>query len=102
MRNIYIITATQLVTSENHPEGLWSVKSGYPKAYDTRNYETEEKAFAAAESEYRACESAMLIDSNPNRAMQAITMEYANGRQIFHRGVGAFPAEPEEQEEAQE
>ena len=101
MRNIYIVTATQVVISENHPEGLWSVKPNYPKTYDTLSYDTEEKAYAAAESEYRALESAMLVDTNPNRAMQAITLEFANGRSILHRCVGAFPV-PQPEEEPQE
>lgn len=28
MRNIYIVNATQVVTSESHPEGMYSTISG--------------------------------------------------------------------------
>ena len=38
MRQIFIVNATQVVTSDSHPEGLYSVISGYPKTYDSRNY----------------------------------------------------------------
>ena len=38
MRNIFIVNATQVVTSESHPEGLYSVMSGYPKNYDSRTF----------------------------------------------------------------
>ena len=30
MRQIYIVNATQVVTSETHPEGVYSTVSGYP------------------------------------------------------------------------
>lgn len=36
MRQIYIVNAEQIVTSESHPEVLYSVMSGYPKTYDSR------------------------------------------------------------------
>lgn len=38
MRQIFIVNATQVVTSEAHPEGLFSVVSGYPKTFDSRAY----------------------------------------------------------------
>ena len=38
MRNIFIVNATQVVTSEAHSEGLFSVVSGYPKTFDSRSY----------------------------------------------------------------
>ena len=42
MRNIYIVDATQVVVSENHPEGMFSHISGYPKTFDSRNYNATE------------------------------------------------------------
>ena len=38
MRQIFIVNATQVVVSDSHPEGLFSVVSGYPKTYDSRSY----------------------------------------------------------------
>lgn len=73
MRQIYIINATQIVTSESHPEGLYSVMSGYPKTYDSRTYPAadenpngdSEKAFRKAEVEYLSRVSAILDADNP-------------------------------------
>ena len=43
MRNIFIVNATQVVTSASHPEGLYSVVSGYPKTFDSRSYNATEQ-----------------------------------------------------------
>lgn len=105
-RVIYIVNATQVVTSEQNPLGLFSVKSGYPKTYDSKDYsDNTERVFEVAEAEYRSCESAMLLDTNPNRAMQTITMERSDGRNIYYRCKGAFPVpapEPEPEEPVEE
>lgn len=98
MRQIYIVTATQVVTSESHPEGLYSAMSGYPKTYDSRNYDAteenpngnEEKALDAAKSEYFSRLSAMYVGS-PTRALAVVTLERADGRQIMRESIGAFP-----------
>lgn len=112
MRQIYIVNATQVVTSETHPEGLYSTVSGYPKTYDSRNYDAteenpngnEEKALNAAKSEYFSRLSAMYVGS-PTRVMAVVTLERADGRQIMRESIGAFPdmtpeptPEPEEVE----
>lgn len=110
MRNIFIVNATQVVTSESHPEGLYSVMSGYPKTYDSRNYDAtegnpngnEEKALNSAKSEYFSRLSAMYVGS-PTRVMATVTLERADGRTIMRECIGAFPdmtpeptSEPEE------
>ena len=108
MRQIYIVNAIQVVTSESHPDGLFSVMSGYPKTYDSRNYDAtaenpngnEEKALNAAKSEYFSRLSAMYVGS-PTRVMAMVTLERADGRQIMRECIGAFPdmtptPEPEE------
>ena len=108
MRQIYIVNATQVVTSESHPEGIYSVMSGYPKTYDSRNYDAteenpngnEEKALNSAKSEYFARLSAMYVGS-PTRVMATVTLERADGRTIMRECIGAFPdmtpvPEPEE------
>lgn len=108
MRQIFIVNATQVVTSESHPEGLYSVVTGYPRLFDSRNYDAtaenpngnEEKALNSAKSEYFSRLSAMYVGS-PTRVMAVVTLERADGRQIMRESIGAFPdmtpaPEPEE------
>lgn len=114
MRQIYIVNAEQIVTSESHPEGLYSVMSGYPKTYDSRTYPAadgnpngdSEKAFRMARAEYLSRVSAILAADNPTRAMATVTMERVDGTMIYHEAIGAMPdmtpPEPEpEPEEAE-
>jgi len=111
MRNIYIVNATQVVTSESHPEGLYSVISGYPKTFDSRSYSAADgnpngdtdAALRAAKSEWHARVSANYAGS-PNRVMSTVTLETAQGRTIMQECIGAFPdmtpaPEPEPEEE---
>lgn len=118
MRNIYIVNATQVVTSDTHPEGSYSVVQNYPKTFDSRNYEAteqnpngnEEKALAAAKSEYFSRLSANYTGSD-TRVMWAVTLTRADGRTIMAESWGAFPdmtppeepkqTEPEEPEQGE-
>jgi len=98
MRNIFIVNATQVVISENHPEGLFSVVSGYPKTYDSRSYNATEAnpngdtdaALRAAKAEYFSRLSANYAGS-ANRVMSIVTLEQADGRTILRESIGAFP-----------
>jgi len=97
MRQIFIVNATQVVTSESHPEGVYSTVSGYPKTFDSRNYNAtaenpngdEERALQVAKAEYFSRLSAMY--SATGRAMAVVTLERADGRQIMRESIGAFP-----------
>ena len=111
MRNIFIVNATQVVTSENHPEGVYSVMQGYPKTFDSRNYNaTAEnpngdpaRALEVAKAEYLSRVSANLLADN--RAMWTVTLTGADGRQVLRESKGAFPVmepEPEEPDEETE
>ena len=109
MRNIFVVSATQVVTSDSHPEGLFSVVSGYPKTYDSRNYNATEQnpngdtdaALKAAKSEYYSRLSAIYAGS-ASRVMATVTLEQANGQTIIRDSIGAFPdmtpPEPEPEE----
>lgn len=100
MRTIYIVNATQVVISESHPEGLYSVMPNYPMNFDSRNYNNnEEKAFRMAKGEYLSRLSAIITADNPARAMATVTLERSDGRQIMHESIGTFPAEPEPEPE---
>ena len=107
MRQIYKVEATQVVTSEAHPEGLYSSAPGYPKTFDSRNYgATEanpngdpEKAFRVAKADYLTQQAAFL--SADNRAAWTVTLTRADGRQMMQDNWGAFPdMTPEPAEEA--
>lgn len=97
MRNIYIVNATQVVTSESHPEGLFSVVNGYPKTFDSRSYNATEdnpngdsdKALRMAKAEYLSRLSANY--ASDNRAMTTVTLETAQGRTMMCESIGAFP-----------
>lgn len=98
MRQIYKVDAIQVVISDSHPEGIYSVVSGYPKQYDSRNYDAteenpngnEEKALNAAKAEYFSRLSAFYVGS-PTRVMATVTLERADGRQVMRESIGAFP-----------
>lgn len=107
MRNIFIVNATQTVISEAHPEGMYSVISGYPKTYDSRNYPgvdpngDAEAALRAAKAEYYSRLSANYAGS-ASRVMATVTLETADGRTVLRESIGAFPdmtPEPEVTEE---
>lgn len=111
MRNIYIVNATQVVVSEAHPEGVFSVLPDYPKYFDSRNYPAvdgdpngdDEKALRIAKAEYLSRQSAFY--ASDSRAMATVTLERANGSQIWHDSIGAFPnmmPEPEPEEPTEE
>ena len=98
MRNIFIVNATQVVTSDSHPEGLYSVITGYPKTFDSRNYPSadsnpngdNEKALNAAKSEYYSRLSSLYTGSE-NRVMSTITLTTSQGRIVLSENLGAFP-----------
>lgn len=94
-RNIFIVNALQTVISDAHPEGLFSVMSGYPKTYDSNNYNNDtDAALRAAKSEYYSRLSANYAGS-ASRVMAIVTLEQANGQQIMRDSIGAFPVIPE-------
>lgn len=97
MRQIFIVNATQVVTSESHPEGMYSVVPDYPKQYDSRNYNAteqnpngdESRALEVAQAEFYSRVSANLTAAN--RAMWTVTLTRADGRQIMRESRGGFP-----------
>ena len=96
-RQIYTVNAIQVVTSESHPEGVKSNVSGYPKDIDSRNYANEEIALIVAQADF--ADIVKQLSLSDNRAMWAVTLERADGKQIDRKSFGAFPVEPEQGEE---
>lgn len=112
MRQIFVVNATQVVVSENHPEGLYSVVSGYPKTFDSRAYQAAdgnpngdtEAALRAAKAEYFSRLSANYSGS-ASRVMATVTLETAQGRTVMQESIGQFPdmtPEPEPEPEVAE
>lgn len=90
-RNIFTVNATQVVISDSHPEGLFSVISGFPKNYDSNSYDgNTESALNAAKAEYYSRLSANYAGST-TRVMATVILSQANGQVIMRDCVGSFP-----------
>lgn len=98
-RQIYIVNALQVVTSDSHPEGLFSHMPNSPVTFDSRNYNPTEanpngdadKALRMARAEYLSRVSAILAADNPARAMATVTLERSDGVQILREVIGSMP-----------
>ncbi len=112
MRNIFIVSASQVVTSDSHPEGIYSTLPDYPKQYDSRSYNAtdanpngdEARALEVAQAEFYSRVSAFLAANSPTRVMWTVTLTRADGRQIMRESRGAFPdmtPQPEPEPEPQ-
>lgn len=105
MRNIFTVTATQVVVSESHPEGMYSTIQGYPMLFDSRNYGasaenpngSEELALIVAQAEFADRVKQLSLAST--RAMWTVTLERADGQSIAKKTWGAFPDATPVQEE---
>ena len=112
MRNIFIVNCSQVVVSQAHPEGVYSIVDSFPKSYDSRNYNASEanpngdeaRALDVAKAEFYSHVSAFL--SANNRVMWTVTLTRADGKQIMRESFGAFPdltpPEPEPEPEIPE
>jgi len=97
MRQIYITTAVQIVTSDANPQGVYSAVTGYPIKRDSRDYEAttenpngnEELALIVAHADYADAVKALSIAHN--RAGWAVTLERWDGVQLARKSFGAFP-----------
>lgn len=97
MRQIFTVNATQVVTSDSHPEGVYSVLNGYPIYRDSRDYErteanpngNEEIALIVAKADF--ADVVKQLSLAHNRAMWTVTLTRADGRQIMRESRGAFP-----------
>lgn len=95
-RTIFIVNATQIVTSEQNPSGIYSVVSGFPKVFDSGDGGDIEATMKQAKSAYYAQLSTNYANTNPARVMMTVTLETVTGQQILRESIGAFPTtEPE-------
>ena len=98
-RNIVIVNATQVVTSEANPAGIFSVVSGFPKIFDSGENGDIEQNMNSAKSAYFSQLATNYANTNPARIMTTVTLEMANGQQIMKESIGGFQAEENQEEE---
>ena len=99
-RNIFKVYATQVVVSEQNPQGVLSDITNYPMPFDSRNYKATEEnpngdesiALLAAQAEYSAEIVRLATANNANRVQWAVSIVRASdGKQLFLKSWGAFP-----------
>ena len=78
--------------------GTFNYLDGYPKRFDSRSYQGDvDKAQRRAEGDMSEAWGAMCkIDT---RQIQTVTLTTADGFQLDRKTMGAFPAEPEPNQE---
>lgn len=95
MRNIFIVNA--FIIDSN---GTYNVLSGYPKTFDSRNYQDDiAKARKRADGEFAEVWGAFC--KRDDRQIQTVTLMNIKGELLDHKSMGDFP-EPEEVEEPTE
>lgn len=110
MRQIYIVNCSQVVVSQAHPEGVYSIVDSFPKSYDSRTYPApdgnpngdSDTALVVAEARYHDEIEALTVAKNTNRVMWCVTITRADGVQIARKSWGAMPdmtPEPEPEPE---
>ena len=113
-REIYKVYATQIVVSDNNPQGVLSDISGYPKPFDSRSYKATEAnpngdgdiALLAAQADFKNEALALTVAENANRVGWAVTIvRTSDGMIIDKKSFGGYPdmtpPEPEPEEEEQ-
>ena len=98
-RAIYVVTASQVVTSQANPKGLFSLMPNYPKVFDSENYADEEAALNAAKAAYHDQVGKNYDNKTETRILATVTLETVYGKQMLCESVGKLPDEPEEQGE---
>ena len=95
-RNIIIVNATQVVTSEANPQGIFSVMTGFPKVFDSGINGNIEQNMKNAKAAYFDQLSKNYANMTPARIMTTVTLEMASGEQILRESIGGLPVpEPE-------
>ena len=78
--------------------GAYNTLSGYPKAFDSRNYNNDiDKTLQRAKGEFHDTFGAMC--KRDDRQMQMVLLMTAEGQQIDRQVIGAVPDDPDPNEE---
>lgn len=114
LREIYKVFATQIVVSENNPQGVLSNIPNYPKEFDSRNYKATEQnpngdqeiALLAAQAEFKNESLTLTMADSPSRVGWAVTIvRTSDGIVIDKKSFGGYPdltppaPEPEPEQE---
>lgn len=100
MREIYKVFATQIVVSENNPQGVLSDISGYPKLFDSRNYKAtaqnpngeKDIALLAAQAEFKSESLTLTMADSPNRVGWVVSIiRTSDGERIDRIAYGGYP-----------
>lgn len=100
MRNIYIVNATQVVTSAQNPQGVLSNVPNFPKEFDSRDYKAtaqnpngdEEIALMAAQAEFSNEIVTLATANNDNRVGWSVSVTRgSDGKQLYLKSFGEFP-----------
>ena len=99
LRNIYTVSATQVITSDQNPFGLKSNLPDFPKDIDSRTYPAPDgnpngntdTALIVAQAEFADEVKALTVANNQNRVMWCVTITDAKGVQIVRKSWGAMP-----------
>ena len=111
-REIYKVFATQIVASEQNPQGILSNVTGYPKEFDSRNYNQTkdnpngdgEIALLAAQADYSAEIVTLRTANNQTRVGWVVSIiRTSDGKEIARKPWGCYPdltpPEPEPEHE---
>ena len=99
-RAIAIVNATQVVTSESNPQGIFSVMTGFPKVFDSGVDGDIEQNMKNAKAAYFDQLSKNYANTNPARVMTTVTLEMSSGEQTLRESIGGLPVPEPEPEEA--
>lgn len=114
LRQIYLINASQVITSDTNPQGVLSTVPNFPVFVDSRTYATPDNpngnpdtALVVAQAEFAKAVKDLTVAANPARVMWAVTLSRADGVLVERKSFGAFPdmtpepaPEPTPEEEA--
>lgn len=100
LREIYKVFATQIVVSENNPQGVLSDVQGYPKSFDSRSYKATEQnpngeqeiALLAAQADFKAEALTLTMADSPNRVGWTVSIiRTSDGKEIDRKPWGGYP-----------
>lgn len=100
LREIYKVFATQIVASAQNPQGILSNVTGYPKEFDSRDYNRTddnpngdgEIALLAAQADYSAEIVTLRTANNQTRVGWVVSIiRTSDGREIARYPFGGYP-----------
>ena len=95
-RQIFVVSA--MIVDAN---GNWASLSGYPKTFDSKNYGNDiDKTQRRADGDASEVWGAMC--KNDTRQMQTVTLETADGFQLYKKSMGALAELPDPEPEPEE